>query len=86
MNKSPINLQDTFLNQVRKENMPVTIYLVNGFQLKGLVRGFDNFTVVIEFEGKQQMVYKHAISTVMPMRPINLVAAANAASIEEHRE
>ncbi|TGE31259.1 RNA chaperone Hfq [Desulfosporosinus sp. Sb-LF] len=74
MNKSPINLQDTFLNQVRKENLPVTIYLVNGFQLKGLIKGFDNFTVVIEFEGRQQMVYKHAISTVMPIRPINLVA------------
>lgn len=80
MNKSPINLQDTFLNQVRKENLPVTIYLVNGFQLKGLVRGFDNFTVVIEFEGKQQMVYKHAISTVMPIRPINLAAASAAAA------
>ncbi len=85
MNKSPINLQDTFLNQVRKENLPVTIYLVNGFQLKGLVRGFDNFTVVIEFEGKQQMVYKHAISTVMPIRPINL-AAASAALADENRE
>lgn len=77
MNKSPINLQDNFLNQIRKENMPVTIYLVNGFQLKGLVRGFDNFTVVLEFEGKQQMVYKHAISTVMPLRPINLMAASS---------
>lgn len=74
MNKS-INLQDGFLNQVRKENLPVTIYLVNGFQLKGIVRGFDNFTVVLEFEGKQQMVYKHAISTVMPIRPINLAQA-----------
>lgn len=82
MNKAPINLQDTFLNQVRKENMPVTIYLVNGFQLKGLVRGFDNFTVVLEFEGKQQMVYKHAISTVMPIRPINLVAASQASAEE----
>jgi len=78
MNKSPINLQDTFLNQVRKENLPVTIYLVNGFQLKGLIRGFDNFTVVIEFEGRQQMVYKHAISTVMPIRPINFMAASAA--------
>lgn len=78
MNKSPINLQDTFLNQVRKENLPVTIYLVNGFQLKGLIKGFDNFTVVIEFEGRQQMVYKHAISTVMPLRPINLAAASAA--------
>ncbi|HEY8909260.1 MAG TPA: RNA chaperone Hfq [Desulfosporosinus sp.] len=78
MNKSPINLQDTFLNQVRKENLPVTIYLVNGFQLKGLIKGFDNFTVLIEFENRQQMVYKHAISTIMPIRPINL-AAGNAA-------
>ena len=84
MNKSPINLQDTFLNQVRKENLPVTIYLVNGFQLKGLIRGFDNFTVVIEFEGRQQMVYKHAISTVMPIRPINLVAASAADSNAGH--
>lgn len=74
MNKSPINLQDTFLNQVRKENLPVTIYLVNGFQLKGLIKGFDNFTVLIEFENRQQMVYKHAISTIMPIRPINLAA------------
>ncbi|MDA8227637.1 MAG: RNA chaperone Hfq [Desulfitobacterium hafniense] len=76
MNKSPINLQDTFLNQVRKDNLPVTIYLVNGFQLKGIVRGFDNFTVILDFEGKQQMVYKHAISTIMPLRPINLAAAS----------
>ena len=81
MNKSPINLQDTFLNQTRKENLPVTIYLVNGFQLKGLIKGFDNFTVVIEFEGRQQMVYKHAISTIMPLRPINFMAASAAESI-----
>jgi len=81
MNKSPINLQDLFLNQIRKESVPVTIYLVNGFQLKGLVRGFDNFTVILEFENKQQMVYKHAISTVMPMRQINL--SAGTAETEE---
>ncbi|AFV01636.1 RNA-binding protein Hfq [Dehalobacter sp. DCA] len=74
MNKSPINLQDVFLNQIRKDNIPVTIYLVNGFQLKGLVKGFDNFTVVLDYEGKQQMVYKHAISTIMPMRQVNLNA------------
>lgn len=80
MNKSSINLQDTFLNQVRKENLPVTIYLVNGFQLKGLIKGFDNFTVIIEFEGRQQMVYKHAISTVMPIRPINFMVASAAES------
>ncbi|NLM20753.1 MAG: RNA chaperone Hfq [Peptococcaceae bacterium] len=74
MNKSPINLQDLFLNQTRKENIPVTIYLINGFQLKGTVKGFDNFTVLLDFEGKQQMVYKHAISTVMPLRHVNLHA------------
>lgn len=66
-----INLQDSFLNQVRKENVAVTVHLVNGFQIKGNVRGFDNFTVIIDSMGKQQMIYKHAISTVMPARPIN---------------
>lgn len=71
MNKTQINLQDSFLNQVRKENVPVTIYLVNGFQLKGHVRGFDNFTVILEQEGKQQMVYKHAISTISPLKPFS---------------
>lgn len=71
MTKPQINLQDAFLNQVRKENIQVTIYLVNGFQLKGLVRGFDNFTVILEYDGKQQMVYKHAISTITPFKPVN---------------
>ena len=58
--KPAMNLQDSFLNHVRKENLGVIIYLVNGFQIRGLVRGFDNFTVIIENEGKQQLVYKHA--------------------------
>ncbi len=71
MTKPQLNLQDSFLNQVRKENIPVTIYLVNGFQLKGLVRGFDNFTVILEYDGKQQMVYKHAISTITPFKSIS---------------
>lgn len=71
MTKPQLNLQDSFLNQVRKENIPVTIYLVNGFQLKGLVRGFDNFTVILEYESKQQMVYKHAISTITPFKAIS---------------
>lgn len=70
MTTKVINLQDSFLNQVRKENMPVVIYLVNGFQLRGSVKGFDNFTVIIENEGKQQLVYKHAISTITPFRPL----------------
>jgi host factor-I protein len=71
VNKQQFNLQDAFLNQVRKDNIPVTIYLINGFQLKGNVKGFDNFTVIIDFEGKQQMVYKHAISTISPYKPVN---------------
>ncbi len=71
MTKLQINLQDAFLNQVRKENIPLTIFLINGFQLKGMVRGFDNFTVILESDGKQLMVYKHAISTVSPLRSVN---------------
>ncbi|HHY42223.1 MAG TPA: RNA chaperone Hfq [Thermoanaerobacterales bacterium] len=71
MTKAQINLQDSFLNQLRKENIPVTIYLVNGFQLKGLIKGFDNFTIVLDSEGKQQLVYKHAVSTVTPFKAIN---------------
>lgn len=73
MNKNNINLQDVFLNQIRKEHIPVTIYLTNGFQLKGLVKGFDNFTVVLDSEGKQQLIYKHAISTVSPMKIVSLI-------------
>ena len=65
-----LNLQDSFLNQIRKENIPVIIYLANGFQLRGSVRGFDSFTVILENDGKQQMVYKHAISTITPIKPI----------------
>ncbi|HAG07935.1 MAG: Protein hfq [Clostridia bacterium 62_21] len=71
MSKTQINLQDAFLNQLRKESIPTTVFLINGFQLKGIVRGFDNFTVILESEGKQSMVYKHAISTVSPVRPVN---------------
>ncbi len=73
MNKSNINLQDVFLNQVRKEHIAVTIYLTNGFQLKGLVKGFDNFTVVLDTDGRQQLVYKHAISTISPMKIMNFI-------------
>lgn len=72
MSKGQFNLQDAFLNQVRKEKMPVTIFLVNGFQIKGVVKGFDNFTVVVELDQKQQLVYKHAISTVAPLKPVNI--------------
>lgn len=75
MNKQIPNLQDVFLNQARKEKMVVTIFLTNGFQFKGIVRGFDNFTVVLETEGKQQLVYKHAMSTVVPFKNIAFAKA-----------
>ncbi len=78
MQTKTINLQDIFLNQVRKENIEVTIHLVNGFQIKGRVKGFDNFTVVMDVLGKQQMVYKHAISTVTPAKPVNFTAKEEA--------
>jgi host factor-I protein len=66
-----INLQDSFLNQARKDSIPVTVFLINGFQLKGFVRGFDHIIVVIESEEKQQIIYKHAISTITPSTPVN---------------
>lgn len=69
--KQTVNIQDSFLNQLRKEGTFVTIFLLNGFQLKGLVKGFDNFTVLIESDGKQQLIYKHAISTFAPSRPVH---------------
>ncbi|MER2140132.1 MAG: RNA chaperone Hfq, partial [Priestia megaterium] len=61
-----------FLNQLRKENIYVTVFLLNGFQLRGLIKGFDNFTVLIESEGKQQLIYKHAISTFVPNKNITV--------------
>ena len=73
MNKN-INLQDTFLNKVRKEQIMVTVYLTNGFQLKGMVKGFDNFTVVLECDGKQNLVYKHALSTIIPAKAVSILA------------
>ena len=66
-----INLQDAFLNQARRERLNVTMFLMNGFQLHGIVRGFDGFTVILDSEGKQQLIYKHAISTIVPPRPLN---------------
>ena len=68
----PQNLQDTFLNAVRKSKTPVTIYLVNGVKLQGNITWFDNFCVLLRRDGQVQLVYKHAISTVMPMGPVQL--------------
>ena len=73
INKNQLNLQDAFLNQIRKDKILVTIYMVNGFQIKGIVKGFDNFTVIVEMDGRQQLVYKHAISTVSPIKPIGVI-------------
>ncbi|MBQ6795368.1 MAG: RNA chaperone Hfq [Clostridia bacterium] len=73
--KTATNLQDVFLNQVRKDRTPITIFLVNGYQLRGLVRGFDNYIIILDSDGKQQMVYKHAVSTISPLTPVRFVAA-----------
>lgn len=72
MNKAPVNLQDNFLNIARKEDMMLTVFLVNGYQIKGTVRSFDNFTILLNVDNKQQLVYKHAVSTIIPFRNINL--------------
>lgn len=69
------NLQDTFLNQARAERLNVTVFLMNGFQMRGIIRGFDSFVVMLDTEGRQQMIYKHAISTIVPQTPIELSAA-----------
>ena len=66
------HLQDAFLNYIRREKIPVTLFLMNGFQLRGVVRSFDSFVVLIDADGRQQMIYKHAISTVAPARPVSL--------------
>ena len=71
-----INLQDAILSEVRRDRVPVTLFLMNGFQLRGVITGFDSFVVVLVSDGKQQMIYKHAISTLAPMKPIRSVQSA----------
>ncbi|HEY2661627.1 MAG TPA: RNA chaperone Hfq [Caulobacteraceae bacterium] len=66
------NLQDTFLNSVRRSKTPLTIFLVNGVKLQGVVSWFDNFCVLLRRDGQSQLVYKHAISTIMPSQPVQL--------------
>ena len=66
------NLQDVFLNRVRKQKTPVTVFLVNGVKLQGIITWFDNFCVLLRRDGHSQLVYKHALSTVMPVTPISL--------------
>ncbi len=67
-----INIQDQYLNQLRRDGINVTVFLLNGFQLRGQIKGFDNFTVLFETEGKQQLVYKHAISTFAPQKNVQI--------------
>ena len=65
-----INLQDAILSEIKREKVPVTMFLMNGFQLRGTITGYDSFVVVLVTDGKQQMIYKHAISTLAPIRPL----------------
>ena len=69
------NLQEIFLTRARKQGVPITLFLVNGFQLRGVITGFDCFVVVLDSDGRQQAVYKHAISTIAPLRPVSLAEA-----------
>ena len=71
LNKS-MNLQDEFLNKARKENIGITVFLINGYQIKGVVKGFDNYTIVLVSQDQQQLVYKHAISTIIPISHLDL--------------
>ena len=71
-----MNLQEAILKEVCRDRVPVTMFLMNGFQLRGFVTGFDSFVVVLVSDGKQQMIYKHAISTLAPMKPIKAAAPA----------
>ena len=68
------NLQDIFLLRAKRDRVPVTMFLMSGFQMRGTITGFDAFVVVLDSEGKQQIIYKHAISTIAPMRPVELEA------------
>ena len=69
-----MNLQDAILKEVRRDRVPVTLFHMNGFQLRGIITGYDSFVVVLVTEGRQQMIYKHAISTLAPMKPLKAAA------------
>ncbi len=81
-NEKKQNLQDTFLNSVRKAKTPLTIYLVNGVKLQGIVAWFDNFCVLLRRDGQAQLVYEHAISTIMPSQPVQLYEPAEDQDID----
>ena len=67
-----VNLQDLFLLRAREDRLNVTVFLMNGFQMRGIITGYDPFVVVLDSDGKQQVIYKHAISTIVPIRPVEL--------------
>ena len=71
-----INLQDAILKEVRRDRVPVTLFLMNGFQLRGVITGYDSFVVVLVTDDRQQMIYKHAISTIVPLHPVSLMEEA----------
>ena len=68
--KQNINFQDSFLAQARKTRVPLVVFLVNGFQMRGILTGFDSFVILLQTDNKQQMIYKHAVSTIVPERPV----------------
>lgn len=72
--KTEMNLQDALLNVARQQGQMVTVFLMNGFQMRGYIKGFDCFVIILESEGKQQMIYKHAISTIVPQQKIDFYA------------
>ena len=76
-----INIQDAFLAGARRERLPLTLFLMNGFQMRGSVTAYDSFTVVLDCEGKQELIYKHAISTIAPQRNIDLRGAEDAEEV-----
>ena len=78
MGKS-LSLQDIFLNQIRKRSIPITLFLINGVQIRGTVQGFDSFTIIVESERRQMMIYKHAISTITPLKKVNFAVNSNEA-------
>ena len=79
-----VNLQEAILSEVRRDKVPVTLFLMNGFQLRGVITGYDSFVVVLVSDGKQQMIYKHAISTLAPIRPLK-AAGPTAYSAQKRR-
>ena len=76
-----INLQDLFLLRARQDRVPVTLFLMNGFQMRGTITGYDPFVVVLDSDGRQQVIYKHAISTIAPIRPVELRESEEGATL-----